>query len=275
MSGAFRSFAGERIRTDLLRPGVVRLRLNRPELRNAFDGPMVRELSACLEALAALDASELRLLLLEGEGRAFCAGADLAHMAAQAEAPFEANRAEAQALGELFHRLAAFPAPVLCSVQGAAIGGGFGLAACADLVLAEAGAVFATTEVRLGIVPAVISPYLVRRLGLSQAAPLMLGGGRIDAGEARRIGLVHRIAPEGQPLEAARDAWIEELLQAGPEAARTTKQLLLRAQPLPDAAWRDWTARTIAEVRQGGEGRAGLRAFLDKGQAPWLMGREP
>lgn len=269
-AGPERIFTGERIRAEFLAPGVVRLQLARAELRNAFDGRMIQEISECLDGLAKLPPPQLRVLVLEGEGKVFCAGADLAHMAAQATAPLEVNLAEARSLGGMFHRLAAFPAPVLCVVQGAAIGGGFGLAACADLVLADSAAVFATTEVRLGIVPGVISPYLIRRLGLSQATPLMLSGSRITAAEAHRIGLVHRLVPPGEALDSAREGLLHELLQAGPEAARRTKGLLLRAHPLPDEGWREWTAQAIAEARQGAEGQTGLRVFLEKNPAPWI-----
>lgn len=274
MSGGGVLFSGERVRAESLSSGVVRLLLVRGELRNAFDGRMIQEISDCLDGLAKLSPAQLRVLLLEGEGKVFCAGADLAHMAAQAVAPLEVNLAEARNLGSMFHRLAAFPAPVLCVVQGAAIGGGFGLAACADLVLAEFAAIFATTEVRLGIVPGVISPYLIRRLGLSQATPLMLSGSRISAAEAHRIGLVHHLVPEGGSLEGARELLLHELLQAGPEAARRTKGLLLRAHPLPDEDWREWTVQAIAEARQGAEGQTGLRVFLEKSQAPWIPKRE-
>lgn len=259
---------GRTLRVEALDHGVVRLVLARPEVRNAFDALMIHELTEALGALA--DGALPRLLLLEGEGKVFCAGADLAYMRAQAAADAEANLADARALGRLFRTLAAFPAPTLAVVRGAAIGGGLGLTACCDLAVAEASALFATSEVRLGIVPATISPYVVRRVGLSQAAPLLLGGGRIGALEAHRLGLVHRLVGEDETLEGAVAALLADLLQAGPEAARRTKDLLLRECPLPDASLEELTARTIAEVRAGEEAREGLSAFFERRAPRWV-----
>ncbi len=263
-------FQGERIRVEQLDHGVARLALARPERRNAFDTTMIEELSSALFDLSTLDSTELRLLLLTGEGRVFCAGADLGYMQAQAAHSPEENLADARRLGALFHRLAAFPAPVICSVQGAAMGGGFGLAACADLVVAEGSAIFALSEVRLGLVPAVISPYLVRKLGLAVAAPLMLSGRRFDGLEARASGFVQHLVSPGESMETALAGQLLEWLEAGPEAARRTKALLLREAPLPNAELAEFTARVIAEVRGGGEAHAGLQAFFDKAAAPWV-----
>jgi len=263
-------FRGERICVEQLDHGVARLSLARPERRNAFDSTMIAELSSALFDLSVLDTSELRVLLLAGEGGVFCAGADLSYMQAQAAHSPEENLADARRLGALFHRLAAFPAPVICAVQGAAMGGGFGLAACADLVVAEASATFALSEVRLGLVPAVISPYVVRKLGLARAAPLMLSGRRFDGREAQACGFVQHLVLPGEPMGAVLSGQLLEWLQAGPEAARRTKALLLREVPLPDAELAEATARIIAEVRGGAEAHAGLQAFFDKASAPWV-----
>ena len=262
-------FLGERIRVEQKGPGVLCLVLARPELRNAFDPLMVEELCRCLTDLAALPPAELRVLLLVGDGKAFCAGADLAYMRGQADQSLEANLADARRLGALLQQVAAFPAPVLCGVQGAAVGGGFGLVACADVVVAHPSAIFALSEVRLGIVPAVISPFVVRKLGLAHAGPLMLSGRRLEAAEAISCGLIHKLVATDSTLDATLDEGLAELLEAGPEAARRTKALLLREIPLPDAALAEYTAHAIAEARCTQEARAGFQAFFAKAPAPW------
>ena len=258
------------VRVEALPRGAMRLVLARPAARNAFDAAMIADLSFVLDALASLPAADLRVLLLEGEGESFCAGGDLAYMKAQAEAAPGANLDDARELGRMFQRLAAFPAPVLCYVQGAAFGGGLGLAVCADFVLAEADAVFATSEVRLGLVPGLIGPYVVRRLGRAHAAPLMLMGRRVTAAEGLRSGLVQRVLG---PSEVAGDVLaelLEQFLAAGPEAARRTKGLLLRISPLPDAELFEFTARAIADARASAEGQEGLRAFFEKVPPSWV-----
>ena len=262
-------FQGERIRVEKLEHGVIRLVLARPELRNAFDVAMITELTQVLSDLALWPPSDLRVLLLVGDGEVFCAGADLDYMRALAAHSMDENLADAHRLGAMFRLLAAFPAPVLCGIQGAAIGGGFGLAACADVVVAEESVVFALPEVRLGILPAVISPFVVRKLGLAQAGPLMLSGRRLGSMEAKTLGLVHEIVPPESSLEAALAAQLAELLQAGPEAAWRTKALLQREAPLPDPELAEYTARAIAETRSTDEAHAGIGAFFAKTPAPW------
>jgi methylglutaconyl-CoA hydratase len=268
-----RPFTGATVRVEGLAHGVARLVLDRPRVRNAFDPRMVRELDAALALLAELDPDAgpdgLRLLLLEGEGPVFCAGADLRQGMGQADAAAEANLESALALGRMFRRLAGFPVPVLARVQGAAMGGGLGLAACCDFVLADPAARFATSEVRLGLVPAVIGPYLVRRLGLARAAPLMLTGRRIPAPEALELGLVQRLEAPGEPPEAALTRVLEDFLAAGPEAARATRALLLAAAPLPAPELEALAARTLAAARASTESRDGIRAFFAAVPPPW------
>ncbi len=262
---------GRFVRLEALPHGVMRLVLARPEVRNAFDAAMISEISGALGALMhAPQGDELRLVLLQGEGGAFCAGGDLAYMKAQAAATPEENLDDARALGRMFHRLASLPVPVLCHVQGAAVGGGLGLAACSDYVLAEAAAVFATSEVRLGLVPGLISPYVIRRLGVAHAAPLLLTGQRVNAGEALRIGLVQRVLGLSEAAGDALAGLLGQVLAAGPEAARRTKALLLEVSPLPDAGLLEFTARAIAEARASAEAQEGLRAFFAKVPARWV-----
>lgn len=271
-----RNFPVERIiteastlRVEALSLGVKRIVFTRPHVRNAFDETMLQELGEVLDHLASLsEPDQMRLLLLAGEGKVFSAGADLAYMkrlAAKSEAEsFE----DAKELARLFYQLADFPTPVVAVVQGAAVGGGLGLAVCADFALADEGAVLATSEVLLGIVPGVISPYILRKLGLGGAAPFMLTGRRLSAEEAKGAGLVQRVVP----LDALPDALEEvvlDFLAAGPEAARRTKALLKQSAPLPGPELIEFTARQIAEARCSPEGRKGLEAFFSKSPPAW------
>lgn len=262
---------GRHVRLESLPHGVVRLVLARPEVRNAFDAAMIAEISGALGALLhAPPGADLRLVLLQGEGGTFCAGGDLAYMKAQAAATAAENLDDARALGRMFHRLASLPVPVLCHVQGAAVGGGLGLAACSDHVLAEDSAVFATSEVRLGLVPGLISPYVIRRLGVGHAAPLLLTGRRVNAAEALRIGLVQRVLGPSESAEETLAELLGQFLAAGPEAARRTKALLLRVSPLPDPELAEATACAIAEARASAEGQEGVRAFFEKVAPRWV-----
>jgi methylglutaconyl-CoA hydratase len=257
------------LRVESLSLGVKRIVLARPDVRNALDETMINELRDVLDHLATLpDPEQMRLLLLAGEGKVFCAGADVGYMKRAGAKGFEESFEDAKALASLFYKLADFPTPVVAVVQGAAIGGGLGLTVCSDYVLAEEAAVLATSEVLLGIVPGVISPYVVRRIGLSAAAPLMLTGRRIDAREALASGLVSRVVP-GAELEQALQEVVLDFLAAGPEAQRRTKELLKRAQPLPGPELIDFTAEAIARARSSPEGRKGLEAFFSKAPPAW------
>ncbi|BDU72019.1 enoyl-CoA hydratase-related protein [Mesoterricola silvestris] len=263
-------FQGGTLRVEALAHGVKRLVLDRPQVCNAFDAAMIRELSLAMAELAAIqDPAEMRLLVLEGEGPVFCSGADLAYMKEQGAAAQEQNLENARELGRMFTRLASFPAPVLCCVRGAAIGGGLGLAACSDFVLAEPAAVFATSEVMLGLVPAVIGPFVVRKLGLGGAAPLMLTGRRLRGTEALEAGLAQRLIDPGESAEEALSRVLREFLAAGPRAARATKELLRRITPLPDPELFEFTAHAIAAARMSAEGQEGLKAYFHKAPPPW------
>ncbi|HSD27988.1 MAG TPA: enoyl-CoA hydratase-related protein, partial [Vicinamibacteria bacterium] len=194
---------------------VAHVVLDRPGARNAFDGPMVRELADAIGAASARD--DVRVLVLAGRGSVFCAGADVEWMRKAASFTREENLADARALFELFNAIDRSPKAVVASVQGAALGGGAGLAAVADIVVAEEGARFGFTEVRLGLVPAVISPYVVRKIGASAARELFLTGERFSAARAASIGLVHRVVRLDE-LDAAVDDRVRELLRAAPGA---------------------------------------------------------
>jgi methylglutaconyl-CoA hydratase len=262
-------YEGTNIRVESLPLGVKRLVLNRPQVRNAFDEVTMSEIKEQLDHLAmGLEHEDMRLLIFYGEGKYFSAGADIGYMRRLAERGEDESLADALELAGLFHELADFPTPVIGAVRGAAMGGAFGLTVCMDYVMAEENAIFATSEVRLGIVPAVISPYIVRRLGLANAASLMMSGQRVRAEDAMRIGLVQKVVPRDEFDRALQDV-ILEFLHAGPHAARRTKTLLKKASPLPAHDLVEFTANHIAQARCSEEGQAGLQAFFDKEPPPW------
>ncbi len=238
---------------------VLRITLARPETRNAFDAALIAELSE-----AFVDVGTCRAVVLAGDGRSFCAGADIEWMRASAELDLEANVADATAMRRMFEAVDRCPAPVVTLVQGHALGGGIGLVACSDIVIAEPGAVFAFSEVKLGIIPAVISPFALRKIGESAARRLFVTGERFDAATARSIGLVHDVSDD---LQGALERVLAELRTAGPRAARHAKRLVLDH---PDGAE---TVRRIAARRTSEEGQEGLRAFLERRPPAWAPAR--
>jgi methylglutaconyl-CoA hydratase len=241
--------------------------LNRPETRNAFDGLMVTELRKVVGDLGA-DTS-VRVVVVGGRGKVFCAGADLEWMKAMATFGREDNLREAGEMAELFSAISASPKPVVARVHGAALGGGAGLVAACDIAVAALGTRFGFTEVRLGLIPAVISPYVVGRIGESAARELILTGERFDATRAHEIGLVRAAVPEDD-LDAAVDGRVRELLQAGPRALAEAKALLRLVAGRPAEDVRADTIERIARVRASAEGQEGLRAFLEKRKPDWV-----
>jgi methylglutaconyl-CoA hydratase len=256
----------ERLEVEFDGP-VARVWLARPEVRNAFDGLMVSELRKTLFDLRTLDAA--RVIVLGGRGKAFCAGADLEWMQAMAGFSREENLREAQAMADLFFTVYESPKPIVARVHGAALGGGSGLVAACDIPLAALGTKFGFTEVRLGIVPAVISPYVVSKIGESAARELFLTGERFEAVRAAEIGLVRAAVPE-EDLDAAVERVVQQLLQSGPRAVAEAKALIR------EVAWRRvedvqrYTVERIAEIRTSPEGQEGMRAFLDKRKPDWV-----
>ena len=248
--------------------GVVWLTLDRPEIHNAFDDRLIAGLTKELKALG--DDEDVRVLVLTGAGRSFSAGADLNWMRRTASYGEAENLADARALAGLMQTLNELPKPTVARVNGAALGGGTGLVACCDIVVASAQAVFGTTEVRLGLIPSVIGPYVLAAIGARRARRLMLTGERISAAEAVRIGLVHEVvAPE--QLDGAIERVVGELLKSGPAALGAAKRLIrdLDGRPI-DAALIDETAQRIARLRATSEAREGLGAFLEKRPPAWL-----
>lgn len=245
---------------------VARVWLNRPDARNAFDGLMVTELRTALFDLRTVDA--VRVIVLGGRGPAFCAGADLAWMKAMASFSRDENLREAQALADLFFTVYESPKPVVARVHGAALGGGSGLVAACDIPVAALGTQFGFTEVRLGILPAVISPYVVAKIGESAARELFLTGERFEAVKACEIGLVRAAVPE-EDLDDAVERRVAELLKAGPRAVAEAKALIR------EVAWRRvedvqrYTVERIADIRVTPEAQEGMRAFLEKRKPYW------
>ena len=225
---------------------VLRVTLARPDRRNAFDAELIAELAS-----AFVDVGRARAVVLAGEGPSFCAGADVEWMRSSVDLTYDENVADALALRRMLEAIDGCPAPVICRVQGHALGGGAGLVACADIVIAAPDAVFAFSEAKLGIVPAVISPFALAKIGPSWARRLFPTGERFGAELALRIGLVHELAED---LDAAVERVVAELRSAGPRAARAAKRLVLDA-PLDGLE----TARRIAERRTSDEGQEGLR----------------
>ena len=234
---------------------TLRIALARPERRNAFDAELIRELT---EAFA--DVGDARLVLLSGEGESFCAGADIEWQRAAIDLSFDENVEDALRLFAMMRAIDECPAPVVARIQGHALGGGSGLAAAVDIGIAGVDAVFGFSEVKLGIIPAVISPFVVPRIGPAAARRYFLTGERFDSKTALRIGLVHEVATD---LDGAVDRVVGELLTSGPQAAREAKRLIrLRPQGEETAQW-------AARMRASDEGQDGLRAFLERRKPGW------
>lgn len=248
---------------------VAHVTLTRPEVHNALDATLISELRAAFAGFAREDAGTLRAVVLAGEGPSFCAGADVSWMRAAMALDRESNEQDAMALAEMYDAIDTCPAPVVARVHGAALGGGMGLCAVADLVIAESGARFGFTETRLGILPAVISPFVVAKIGESAARALFPGGRRFDAVRAQRIGLVHEVVEGEAALDAAVDAAVADLLAAGPTAARAAKAIVREIRGLPHGATKWHTARAIAGQRTSAEAQEGFRAFVEKRRPGW------
>jgi len=253
---------------EVVREGpVTRIWLSRPEQHNALAAELAAELTAALHALAHEEV--VRVVVLGGRGPSFCAGADIGLMKASANATFEQNLAEAERLGGLFSALAELPKPIVARLHGNVLGGGVGLACACDITVASDDARFGLTEVRLGILPALISPYVIRRLGDRAARELMLTGERLDAAAALRYGLVHHVVPAAE-LDAKVNERVEALLAGAPHAQGRIKTLL---ELWADSGWEEYRSglpRVLADVRSGAEAKEGLGAFFEKRKPKWV-----
>jgi methylglutaconyl-CoA hydratase len=245
---------------------VERVQLNRPDVRNAFDDEMIRELTWWTDSVAR-DRS-VRVAVLSGAGPVFSAGADLRWMARMAAYSHQQNLDDAAEAARLFQALDRLPIPTVASVQGAALGGGAGLCAVCDVVVAAEDAVFGFTEVKLGLLPAVISPFVLAKIGRSAARELFLTGARFGAARAREIGLVHAIVPADR-LESQVTEYVNELIAGGPEAIAAAKGLIADVARRGPGEAMMVTSEAIAARRASEEGQEGLRAFLEKRQPAW------
>jgi methylglutaconyl-CoA hydratase len=248
--------------------GIARISLNRPQVHNAFDDALIAELSAALDDVAT--DRRARVLVLGSSGKSFCAGADLNWMKRMAGYDHDQNLADAEALARMLHRLYTLPKPSLAAVQGAAYGGGVGLVACCDLALAGPRAAFSLSEVKLGLIPATISPFVVEAIGARAARKLALTGERIDATAAAHLGLVHEVLPDDEALHARAQELAATLATYGPQTLAAIKSLIaaVAGRPIEETLHAD-TARRIADQRTAPEGREGVAAFLDKRRAQW------
>jgi len=245
---------------------VLRLTLNRPEVRNAFDEEVIQALSSA--AVHAADDHTIRAIVLAGNGKAFCAGADIGWMAKAIAYTRQENLSDAEDLARLLERLDTLPVPVIGRIQGSALGGGVGLAAICDIAIAADDAVFALSEVKLGILPAVVAPYVLRKIGISAAREFFLTGTRFGAARAREIGLVHEVVPASD-LDAAVRRRVDDVLTAGPQGIAKAKALIREIAGAHPEDVIGITTNAIASQRVSEEGQEGLRAFLEKRRPSW------
>lgn len=245
---------------------VLTVILNRPEQHNALTPALIAALTAVFHQIPSRD--DVRVVVLTGNGRSFCAGADLHTMRAAADYDFAANEADGKAIFDMVQAIDSCPKPVIGRVNGAAIGGGVGLVSACDIVVAVERAKFAFSEVRLGIVPAVISPFVLAKIGVGNGRELFLTGERFDAQKAHQIGLVQHVVAEAE-LDTAVSQRIELLLPAAPGAQAAVKELIRIVNDRPTNKMRTVTANLIAQCRASAEGREGMSAFLEKRNPNW------
>jgi len=250
-------------RTD----SVAYVALERPEVRNAFNAEAIGELDRAFAALENDDT--VRAVVLSGAGKTFCGGADVTWMRASLELTHDENVEDARAMSRMFRRIDRIAKPVIGRIHGAALGGGAGLVACCDIAIASAGTLFGFTETKLGIMPAVISPFVLAKIGLSHARALALTGERFAAERALAIGLVHEVVANDDALDAAVARVLGEIRTASPTGIAATKRLFANVAEATYDATLEITAQAIAAQRTSDEGQDGLRAFLDKRTPAW------
>ena len=267
--------------TDILRlertgPGgaIARLTLARPEVHHAFNATLNAELRSTFAALAREGPTELRAVVLAGEGPSFCAGADVAWMRAAIALDVEGNEQDAMAMADMFEAIDTCPVPVIARVHGAALGGGMGLCAVSDLAVAESGTRFGFTETRLGILPAVIAPFVIAKIGESHVRALFPSGRRFDAVRAQRIGLIHEVVEGHAALDEAVEQAVGDVLAAGPTAVRAAKAIVREVRGVGHGSAKWHTARVIARQRTSDEAQEGFRAFADKRPPAWAPERD-
>jgi methylglutaconyl-CoA hydratase len=248
---------------------IARVTLNRPEVRNAFDAELIAELRTTFDGLSRETPDVLRGVVLAGEGPVFCAGADVEWMRASIGLSVADNERDAAAMQAMYVAIDACPVPIVARVHGAALGGGMGLCAVSDVVIASADTTFGFTETRLGILPAVISTFVLPKIGESHARALFPLGERFDAERALRIGLVHEVVADEAALTTRVEAAVASILAAGPAAARAAKALVRELRSMEPGEAKRHAVRHIAQQRTSAEGQDGLLAFLEKRRPAW------
>jgi methylglutaconyl-CoA hydratase len=248
------------------RGAVARVTLSRPEVKNAFNDTLIRELTHALSSLAGRE--DVRVVSITGSGDAFSAGADLNWMKMMASYDYDQNLDDARALATMLETLYTLPKATIARVNGPAIGGGVGLVAACDIAVASRDAFFSLSEVRLGLVPACIAPYVIRRVGERNAREYFLTGARFDAGRALEIGLVNRIV-DAAMLDGEVERWERDFLRSGPRAVESCKELIARCSTGEIGELKEFTARMIADLRISYEGQEGMAAFFEKRRPAW------
>jgi methylglutaconyl-CoA hydratase len=246
---------------------IGRVSFCRPEIHNAFNGTVISEMSHLFGELAKDDT--LRVIVLTGEGKSFCAGADLNWMRAVVNQSFEENLSESNALADLFYQIYTFRRPVVGRINGAAIGGGTGFVAVCDIAIAARSAKFSFSEVKIGVVPACIGPYVIRKMGEGKARELFITGERMTAERAFEVGLVNKVVDDDR-LDGEVESLIGTILSSGPEAVAMAKRLVSEVPPMPPAQFKPFTAEMIARLRISPEGQEGMDAFLNKRKPKWV-----
>ncbi len=250
---------------------VGRVTFNRPEIHNAFNSTVITEMAALFGELA--NDNELRVIVLTGEGKSFCAGADLNWMREVVKQSIDENLAESNALADLFYQLYTFKLPIIGRINGAAIGGGTGFVALCDIAVAAESAKFSFSEVKIGVVPACIGPYVIRKMGEGKARELFITGERMIADRAHEVGLVNRVVPDDM-LDTEVDALVKSILSSGPEAVAMAKKLVSEVPAMPPEQFKPYTAEMIARLRVSDEGQEGMDAFLNKRKPSWVTDGE-
>ena len=239
---------------------------NRPEIHNAFNSTLIREMVRLFDEIGKDD--KLRLVVITGEGKSFCAGADLNWMRSVITQSFEENLAESNELADLFYKIYAFKRPVIGKINGAAIGGGTGFVAVCDIAIAARSAKFSFSEVKIGVVPACIGPYVIKKMGEGKARELFITGERMNAERAFEVGLVNKVVDDDQ-LDAEVDALVKFVLSSGPEAVAMAKKLVSEVPGMTPDKFKPYTAEMIARLRVSDEGQEGMDAFLNKRPPKW------
>ncbi|MFQ6070415.1 MAG: enoyl-CoA hydratase/isomerase family protein [Candidatus Aminicenantales bacterium] len=248
----------------------ARITLNRPEIHNAFNSRMISEIDRVLDLVR--EDKSVRVLIITGKGKSFCAGADIHWLRDIINYTYEENYRESLHLAEILHKLYSLPKPSVAAVNGPAIGGGNGLLSACDIVIASEGAIFGLSEVKIGLVPAAISPYVLKRIGEGNAREYFLTGKRITAEKAFEIGLVNRVVPH-EKLEDEVDEIVKQLLSSGPEAMASCKELIFNVLRMDLEEAKEYTARVIANLRVSEEGQEGMSSFLEKRKPRWVKGK--